>query len=151
MSASSGPTDPNPRSSDSTSDVNGAAEMEPWRRRIDEIDRTVLQLLNERAACANEIGAIKNRLGLPIYVPSREEDVLNNVSNANEGPLPREAVRRLFERIIDETRSLERRTYQPPRDRCASPVRAMALAKPMKYAQARYGIRPTRQICFDRA
>ncbi len=117
MSATSGPTDPNPRSSDSTADASGAAEMEPWRRRIDEIDRTVLQLLNERATCANEIGAIKNRLGLPIYVPSREEDVLNNVSNANEGPLPREAVRRLFERIIDETRSLERRTYQPPRDR----------------------------------
>src|SRR5690625_7476454 len=117
MSASSGPTDPNPRSSDSTSDVNGAAEMEPWRRRIDEIDRTVLQLLNERAACANEIGAIKNRLGLPIYVPSREEGVLNNVSNANEGPLPRGAVRRPCERINDATRPPERRPNRHPRAR----------------------------------
>ena len=117
MSATSGPNDPHPSSTPSSADTTGKAQMEPWRRRIDEIDQTVLKLLNERAQCANEIGAIKNTLGLPIYVPSREEEVLNNVSEASEGPLPREAVRRLFERIIDETRSLERRTYQPPRDR----------------------------------
>src|SRR5690625_7665960 len=110
MSASSGPTDPNPRSSDSTSDVSGAAEMEPCRRRIDEIDRTVLQLLNERAAGANEIGANKNKLGIPIYVPSREEDVLDYESTANAGPLSREVVRHLLERIGAAARPLERRT-----------------------------------------
>ncbi len=90
--------------------------MEPWRRRIDEIDRTVLELLNERAVCANRIGAIKKKLGMPVYVPSREEQVLQNVSGSNAGPLPDESVRRLFERIIDETRSLERRVYQNRRD-----------------------------------
>lgn len=88
--------------------------MDPWRRRIDEIDREVLALLNERAYCANAIGAVKKALGMPIYVPSREEDVLRNVCAANQGPLPDEAVRRLFERVIDEIRSLERRTYQSP-------------------------------------
>ncbi len=88
--------------------------MVPWRDRIDEIDRTVLALLNERATCANEIGAIKKKLSMPVYVPSREEEVLRNVCGSNEGPLPNESVRRLFERIIDETRSLERRVYQDP-------------------------------------
>lgn len=92
------------------------ADMEPWRKRIDEIDRAVLKLLNERAHCANVIGGIKKALGMPVYVPSREEEVLKNVCAVNQGPLPSEAVRRLFERVIDETRSLERKNYQstPP-------------------------------------
>jgi chorismate mutase len=49
-------------------------------------------------------------------VPEREEEVLRNVLAANEGPLSNEAVRRLFERVIDETRALERQKYQdlPP-------------------------------------
>lgn len=98
---------PSPVPDDPTSE-----DMEPWRERIDEIDRTVLRLLNERAQCANVIGAIKKKLGMPVYVPSREEQVLRNVCDANEGPLPADSVRRLFERVIDETRSLERHMYQ---------------------------------------
>lgn len=83
-----------------------------WRDRIDLIDRILLALLNERSRSANAIGHVKQRLGLPIYVPEREKDVLSNVLDGNKGPLGDEAVRRLFERIIDETRSLERRRYQ---------------------------------------
>jgi chorismate mutase len=90
----------------------GENEMRPFRERIDTIDRTILELLNERAVCANNIGHIKKKLGLPIYMPAREDEVLANVSTSNDGPLPNDAVRRVFERIIDETRSLERRTYQ---------------------------------------
>ena len=58
------------------------------------------------------IGSIKKSVGLPVYVPSRETAVIENVMTANRGPLPDTAVRRLFERIIDETRSLERHLYQ---------------------------------------
>jgi len=90
------------------------ADMIPWRQCIDAIDLVILRLLNERARCANYIGYIKKKLGLPIYVPEREDEVLRNVLSANEGPLSNEAVRRLFERIIDETRSLERQKYQDP-------------------------------------
>ena len=86
-------------------------DLAPWRDRIDAIDRGILQMLNERAVCANTIGQIKKKLGLPVYVPSREEEVLQNVTSANDGPLPDEAVKRLFERVIDETRSLERHIY----------------------------------------
>jgi chorismate mutase len=89
-----------------------------WRERIDRIDRIVLELLNERSHSANEIGHVKQQLGLPIYVPEREHQVLDGVLHHNPGPLEDAAVRRLFERIIDETRSLERRRYQnrPPDD-----------------------------------
>ena len=87
-------------------------DMGPWRERIDALDRAMLEIMNERVRCANIIGAIKKKLGLPVYVPSREEDVLRNVVAGNTGPLSDAAVRRLFERVIDETRSLERHKYQ---------------------------------------
>ncbi len=86
--------------------------LTPLRACIDEIDLLLLKLLNERAYCAAAIGHIKKQLGLPVYVPSRESDVLRNVTSANEGPLHGDAVRRLFERVIDETRSFERQQYQ---------------------------------------
>jgi chorismate mutase-like protein len=87
-------------------------DLAPLRDRIDEIDRAVLHLLNERSRCANVIGHIKKKLDLPVYAPRREEDVIRNVVNNNHGPLPNEAVRRLFERVIDETLSLERQRFQ---------------------------------------
>lgn len=87
-------------------------DMEPLRDRIDALDRAILLMLNERAVYANVIGRMKKKIGLPVYVPSREEEVLRNVTEFNRGPLPDTAVRRLFERVIDETRSLERHVYQ---------------------------------------
>lgn len=82
--------------------------MEDWRRRIDEIDRELIQLLNERSQCALEIGKLKRRNSIPIYQPEREREVLENAERANGGPLADTAIRRLFERILDEARSLER-------------------------------------------
>ncbi|MEX0746926.1 MAG: chorismate mutase [Rhodothermales bacterium] len=87
-------------------------DMTPWRERIDVLDRAMLQIMNERVKCATAIGAIKKKLGMPVYVPSREEEVLRNAMADNAGPLSDAAVRRLFERVIDETRSLERHKYQ---------------------------------------
>lgn len=82
--------------------------IEDWRRRIDEIDRRLVELLNERSRCAIEIGQMKRSLGLPVYQPDREQEILANVERLNPGPLADTAVRRLFERVIDEARSLER-------------------------------------------
>jgi chorismate mutase len=82
--------------------------IDDWRIRIDEIDIVLVQLFNERAVCAIEIGHIKRRLGLDVYSPQREAQVMKNVSDANEGPLDNDAVKRLFERIIDESRRIER-------------------------------------------
>jgi chorismate mutase len=79
-----------------------------WRRRMDEIDKKLVELLNERSQCALEIGRIKQETGMPIYQPARENEVLSNAAHNNKGPLTDAAIRRLFERIIDEARSAER-------------------------------------------
>lgn len=87
---------------------SGEKTMDDWRCRIDEIDLHLVKLFNERTQCAIEIGHIKKRLGLEIYSPTREAQVIANVTNANHGPLDGEAIRRLFERVIDEARRIER-------------------------------------------
>jgi chorismate mutase len=80
--------------------------LSDWRRRIDDIDRKLVELLNER--CALQIGRIKQAENLPLYQPEREKEVLENAEQANPGPLSDAAIRRLFERIIDEARAAER-------------------------------------------
>jgi chorismate mutase-like protein len=79
-----------------------------WRRRMDEIDKKLVELLNERSQCALEVGRLKQEAGMPIYQPTRENEVLANAEKNNNGPLSHAAIRRLFERIIDEARSAER-------------------------------------------
>lgn len=84
------------------------AQLEDLRKRIDLLDESLVRLLNARAACALEIGRVKRAMGVPIYQPEREAEVLKNVQAANTGPLEEAAIKRLFERIIDEARHLER-------------------------------------------
>jgi chorismate mutase len=79
-----------------------------WRRRIDDLDKKLVELLNERSRCALEIGKIKQAEHLPLYQPDREKEVLQNAERNNAGPLTDAAIRRLFERIIDEARAAER-------------------------------------------
>ena len=79
-----------------------------WRKKIDEVDAQLVKLLNARAQYAEEIGKVKHSLGLDAYSPEREEEVMKNVMEMNPGPLTGRAIRRLFERIIDESRSVER-------------------------------------------
>ena len=83
-------------------------DIEDWRDEIDQIDEQLVRLLNERSKCAIELGRIKRERGLAIYSPDREKQVIQHVTNVNGGPLDAAAVRRLFERIIDESRSIER-------------------------------------------
>jgi chorismate mutase len=82
--------------------------LDDLRKKIDALDEALVRLLNARAACALEIGRCKKEIGLAIYQPSREAEVLGHVQSINPGPLDDGAVRRLFERIIDEARRLER-------------------------------------------
>ena len=78
------------------------------RRQIDAVDRKILTLLNERTRIVEEIGSIKQKLSLPIYEPKREDEVFHNVTSQNPGPLSADALKRIFERIIDEMRSIQR-------------------------------------------
>ena len=82
--------------------------LDECRILIDAVDLKLLALLNERTRIVEEIGRIKQALARPIYEPKREDQVFHNVTVANGGPLTAEAVRRVFERIIDEMRTIQR-------------------------------------------
>ncbi len=83
-------------------------DIQDFREKIDALDRELLRLFNERAALALEIGHIKKRKGMKIYDPEREKRIFNRMQEANPGPLEDDAIVRLFERVIDESRHLER-------------------------------------------
>lgn len=82
--------------------------MEWWREKIDELDRQLVELLNQRSRYAMKIGELKRQAGLEVYQPHREAEVIKNAIASNHGPLGNDAVQRLFERIIDESRRVER-------------------------------------------
>ena len=83
--------------------------LDELRARIDELDERLIDLLNARAVCALEIGRLKESMGLAVYQPEREAEVLRHVkTRAGGGPLSADALSRVFERIIDEGRRLER-------------------------------------------
>jgi len=85
--------------------VNALAEC---RERIDNVDLRILQLLNERTSIVQNVGRIKKDAALPIYEPRREDQVFHNVTANNPGPLPNDAVKRIFERIVDEMRKVQK-------------------------------------------
>jgi chorismate mutase-like protein len=100
--------------------------IDDWRRRIDEIDVRLVELLNERSQCALEIGHLKRASGVAIYQPERERMVLDAVEQASRGPLSPAAIRRLWERILDEARSVERAVVQEAADDPQSKARDAA-------------------------
>ena len=85
---------------------NSHKTMQAWRDEIDTIDAELLRLLNQRAAIACEIAAIKVASGLPAYDPEREKQVLAKIAALNHGPLERQSVQAIFSSIIQETRRL---------------------------------------------
>ena len=78
------------------------------REQIDAIDLRILELLNRRTSVVEEIGRIKKEAHMPIYEPKREDQVYANVTSNNGGPMPNDAVKRIFERIIDEMRKVQK-------------------------------------------
>lgn len=83
-------------------------DIDAIRREIDRLDNELLRIFNERAALALSIGEIKKDLGLPVYDPAREQRIFERMRAANPGPLDDGAIVRMFERVIDESRRLER-------------------------------------------
>jgi chorismate mutase len=92
-------------------------DIADWRKRIDEVDRLLVGLLNERAAAARAIGHLKRG---PVYDPEREKAVLDNVRHGNQGPLPDRELVKIYERIIDVMRKFEHDLN------CAAPDRLAA-------------------------
>jgi chorismate mutase len=68
----------------------------------------MVALLSERARAAVEIGKLKRNTSMPIYEPDRERIVFTNVQEANPGPLPGRDLVRIYERIIDVMRNIQK-------------------------------------------
>jgi chorismate mutase-like protein len=88
-------------------------DIADWRVKIDELDRRLVELLNERAQAAHEIGKLKRNTSMPVYEPDREKRIFENVQRANRGPLPESELRQVYERIIDVMRNIQKNEIAP--------------------------------------
>ncbi len=88
-------------------------DISDWRKKIDELDRKLVELLSQRAHAAHEIGKLKRGAGMPIYEPDRERNVFSNVRSVNAGPLPDRDLLRIYERIMDVMRQIQQEEIAP--------------------------------------
>jgi chorismate mutase-like protein len=88
-------------------------DIADWRKKIDELDSRLVELLSERARAAQEIGRLKRNTSLPIYEPERERIVFSNVKKMNRGPLPDRDLVGIFERIMDVMRNIQKEEIVP--------------------------------------
>jgi chorismate mutase-like protein len=88
-------------------------EIADWRKKIDELDRQLVELLSERARAAHEIGGLKREHAMPIYEPDRERAVFDNVRRVNRGPLPDRDLVAIFERVMDMMRKIQQEEISP--------------------------------------
>jgi chorismate mutase len=84
-----------------------------WRKKIDDLDRKLAELLNERAKAAIEIGRLKRNTEMPIYEPDREKEVIANVQRSSQGPLTARDLAQIYERIMDVMRSIQKHEIVP--------------------------------------
>ena len=91
-------------------------DISDWRKKIDELDRKLVELLNQRAAAAIEIGRLKRNTDLPVYEPEREREVIANAQKANGGPLASRDLFQIYERIMDVMRSIQKHEIVPDSD-----------------------------------
>lgn len=87
---------------------NSASALAECRTQVDAVDRRIVELLNQRTSIVEEIGRIKKEAAMAIYEPNREALVFENVISHNQGPLTADGLRRIFERIIDEMRRVQK-------------------------------------------
>jgi len=88
-------------------------DIAAWRLKIDELDRQLVRLINERARCADEIGKLKRNSSLPIYEPDRERIIFNNIQRENHGPLTEVQLRQIYERLVDVMRQIQKDEIAP--------------------------------------
>jgi chorismate mutase len=88
-------------------------DISDWRKKIDELDHKLVELISQRAQAAHEIGKLKRGLAMPIYEPDRERTVFENVRRANPGPLPDRDLLRIYERIMDIMRQIQQEEMAP--------------------------------------
>src|SRR3712207_3082121 len=94
--------------SDNSTPAKTATAIKNIRGQIDKLDLQILKLINERAALAVELGKLKSDHGTEVFAPAREEEVYQNVLEANKGPLDEATIRAIFREIMSGSRALQR-------------------------------------------
>jgi len=89
-------------------------DIEDWRRKIDDLDRKLVKLINQRAQCAQAIGQLKRNSDAPIYEPDRERIIFENIARENTGPLSQVQLRQVYERLVDVMRQIQLEEMAPP-------------------------------------
>ncbi len=84
-----------------------APELEALRRSIDDLDSRILQLVAERVKVVLAVGQFKRDHQIAVYDPDRERNMLERLCSQAPAPLDADTVRRIFERLIDESRRIE--------------------------------------------
>lgn len=82
-------------------------DLSDWRNEIDELDRQIVALLNQRAECVLNLAPLKRRRHIDILDRSREDDVMRKLRNVNGGPLPPEAIEMIFRSVMAAMRDLQ--------------------------------------------
>lgn len=82
-------------------------DLAELRRDIDAVDQQLLKLLHDRVRLVLQVGEYKRANNMKVYDPERERVVIDRLCSAAEPPLDAETIRRIFERLIDESRRIE--------------------------------------------
>ena len=82
-------------------------DLEELRRGIDAVDQNILKLLHERVRLVMAVGEYKRERGMAVYDPAHERALLDRLCKAAEPPLDADTIRRIFERLVDESRRIE--------------------------------------------
>jgi chorismate mutase len=88
-------------------------DIADWRKKIDDLDNKLVQLISERAQAAHEIGKLKKKAAMPIYEPDRERAVFEHVQKINPGPLSGRDLLRIYERLMDVMRQIQKEEIAP--------------------------------------
>jgi chorismate mutase/prephenate dehydratase len=114
--------------------------LDDWRSRINDLDNQILNLLNQRAEAALQIGDLKRRQDLPSYAPEREAEIVARLTASNPGPLPADTVRAVWREILSGCRALEAPltiAYLGPRATFTHQAARQRFGAAVKYAPAR--------------
>jgi len=94
--------------------VTPKLDLDELRRSIDAVDQQILKLLHDRVRLVMAVGEYKRERDIPVYDPTRERALLDRLGKAAEPPLDADTARRIFERIVDESRRIEQHHITPP-------------------------------------
>jgi chorismate mutase len=98
-------------------------QLAAYRKQIDSLDQRIVELIQQRARLVEEVGNIKREAQLPVTVPAREQQVIERAQElAGGGPLPAEAVGRIYQKLVEEMRNWEAKLDPAPPQSSGEPA-----------------------------